>query len=404
MLLGRREEQARIDELLDRAAIGRGGALAIRGEAGIGKTALLDYARRRARAATVVETTGVESELELPFAGLADVLRPLLGHLDELTESQQELVRGALALGPPRPADRLALGAATLALIAAAAGEGLLLVLVDDAHWLDAASREALLFAARRLGADAVALIFSVREGERVPFESGGVEALVLSGLDRDEAATLLAGVLAEDVLDTLVELTRGNPLALLELPATLSEAQLHGRAPLEQPLRVGTGIQRAFARRALVLGEDVRRALLVAAADDSRSVAVVEGACRRLGAGTVELRRAEDAGLLQIDGPQLAFRHPLVRAAVYRGAAPSERRDAHRALAEVLEGRDEYRHAWHSAAAAAGPDAEAADALAAVAAKTRARGAYAAAAAAYERADGWRQRRTRGHFCRARR
>lgn len=387
MLVGRREERARIDRLLDQAAAGRGGALAIRGEAGIGKTALLEYARRRARATTIVETTGVESEFELPFAALADVLRPLLAHLDELPESQQELVRAALALGPARPVDRFALGAASLGLLAAAAGKGMLLVLVDDAHWLDAASRDALVFAARRLGADAVALIFAAREEEPVPFEPAGVAALVLSGLGHQDAAVLLEGVVADDTLDTLIELTQGNPLALLELPATLSEAQLHGREPLEQPLPVGAGIQGAFARRALVLGESTRRALLVAAADDSGSIAVVEAACRRLGAGTGDLRRAEDADLLYVDGSQIEFRHPLVRAAMYQGAAPSERRDAHRALADVLEGLDEFRHAWHSAAAAAGPDAEAATALAAVAAESRARGAYAAAAAAFERA-----------------
>jgi DNA-binding CsgD family transcriptional regulator len=387
MLVGRREERARIDRLLDEAAAGRGGALAIRGEAGIGKTALLEYARQHACAASVVETTGVESELELPFAGLADVLRPLLGYLDELPDFQQELVRGALAVGPPRPADRFALGAASLALLAAAASEGMLLVLVDDAHWLDAASREALLFAARRVSADAVALIFAARDGERVPFEPDRIPVLVLSGLGRQDAAALLDGVVTADALDTLVELTHGNPLGLLELPATLSEAQLHGRAPVEQPLRVGAGIQRAFARRALILGEDVRRALLVAAADDSGSVMVVEAACGRLGASAGDLRRAEDAGLLHISGPQIEFRHPLVRAAVYQDAAPSERRDTHRALADVLEGRDEFRCAWHLAAAAAGPDAEAARALAAVAVESRARGAYATAAAGFERA-----------------
>jgi hypothetical protein len=303
MLVGRHEERARIDRLLDQAAAGRGGALAILGEAGIGKTALLEYARMRASEATVVVTTGVESELELPFAGLADVLRPLLGYLDELPESQHELIRVALALGPARPMDRFAMGAASLALLAAAAGEGMLLVLVDDAHWLDAASRDALLFAARRLGADPVALIFAARGDEQVPFAAGGVAALVLSGLRHEDVAALLDGVVADDALDALIELTRGNPLALLELPATLSEAQLHGRAALEQPLRVGAGIQRAFARRALMLGESTRRALLVAAADDSGSVAVVEAACSKLGAGTADLRRAEDADLLHATG-----------------------------------------------------------------------------------------------------
>ena len=387
MLVGRREERARIDRLLDEAAGGRGGALAIRGEPGIGKTALLDYARERARASSIVDTTGVESELELPFAGLADFLRPLLGHLGALTESQQELVRGALALGPPRPVDRLALGTASLALLAAAADEGMLLLLVDDAHWLDSASRDALLFAARRLDADAVALILAARDGEPVTFEAAGVKELVLAGLGDDDAAALLEGVVAPDTVDRLIELTHGNPLALLELPSTLSDAELRGTAPLEQPLRVGAGVQREFARRALLLGENARRALLVAAADDSRSTATVEAACRSFGASTADLFRAEEADLIRMDGSEIAFRHPLVRAALYHGAAPSERRDAHRALADVLEGRDEFRHAWHSAAAVAGVDARAASALAAVAAKSRDRGAYAAAAAAFQRA-----------------
>jgi tetratricopeptide (TPR) repeat protein len=387
MLVGRREERAHIDRLLEEAAAGHGGALAIRGEPGIGKTALLEYARGRGLAATVVATTGVESELELPFAGLADVLRPLLGRLDELPESQQEVVRGALALGPPSPTDRFALGAATLALLAAGAGEQMLLVLVDDAHWLDAASRDALVFAARRLAADPVALIFAAREGEHVPFDAAGVAALALSGLGHDDAAALLDGVVPADRVETLVEVTHGNPLALLELPGTLSEAQLQGREPLEEPLRVGAGIQRAFSRRALVLGERARRALLVAAADDSGDVASVEAACRGVGAGGADLLRAEEAGLIRIEGAEIAFRHPLVRAAVYQDAAPSERREAHRALAEVLQGRDEFRHAWHSAAAAAGVDADAASALVAVATESRARGAYAAAAVAFERA-----------------
>jgi hypothetical protein len=387
MLVGRREERSRIDRLLDQAVAAHGGALVLRGEPGIGKTALLEYARQRAGAAAVVETTGVESELELPFAGLADVLHPLLGHLDELAEFQQKLLRSALALGPAHAVDRFPLAAASLALLAAASSQATLVVLVDDAHWLDAASRDALVFAARRLSADPVALIFAARNDEQVQFEPEGIPALVLSGLEREDAAVLLGGAAADDRVDKLVELTHGNPLALLELPSTLSEDQLQGRAPLEHPLQVSEGIGQAFARRVLVLGESARRAMLVAAADDSAQLAAVEAACRALGAETGDLRRAADADLLDIDGAQIEFRHPLVRAAVYHGAAPSERRDAHRALAGAFEGSDEFRHAWHLAAAAAGPDTEAAISLAAVGVQSRGRGAYAAAAAAFERA-----------------
>jgi DNA-binding CsgD family transcriptional regulator len=387
MLVGRREERARIDLLLDRALAGRGGALAVRGEPGIGKTALLEYARERAGAARLVDTTGLETELEMPFAGLADVLRPLLGHLDELPALQREIVRGALAVGPPRPADRFAVGAASLALLAAAAGNEMLLVLVDDAHWLDAGSRDALTFAARRLTADPVVVIFAARDGERFPFDASGIEQIALSGLGRTDAAALLEGVAAAESVDTLIDLAQGNPLALLELPTTLDEAQLSGRAPLEQPLQLSAGIERAFARRALVLGEATRRALLVAAADDSGNLACVEAASRLLGVTADDLLRAEDADLVRIDESRIEFRHPLVRAAVYQGAAPSERRDAHRALADVFASVDPFRMAWHTAAAAPGADARAAEALAAVAEESRRRGAYAAAAAAFERA-----------------
>ena len=387
MLVGRHDELARVDRLLDEAAAGRGAAIVVRGEAGIGKTALLEYARERATAETVLGTTGVESELELPFAGLADVLRPLLDHLGDLPPSQAEHVRTALALAPPRPVDRFALGAATLALLAAAADDGLLLVLVDDAHWLDTASRDALMFAARRLAADPVALIFAARDGEPASFDPATLDTLVLAGLGRDDAASLLGDAVAPAMVATLVQLTRGNPLALLELPSTLSDRQLLGREPIEQPLRVSARVESAFARRALVLGEEVRRALLVAAADDSGLFAVVDAACRTIGTSADDLRSAEAAELLRVEGPRIDFEHPLVRASIYQGAAPSERRDVHRALATAFKGRDEFRRAWHAAAAASGYDGEIALALATAAAEARGRGAHAAAAAAYERA-----------------
>jgi DNA-binding CsgD family transcriptional regulator len=385
MLVGRDGERARLDGLIAEAAAGRGGAIAFVGEPGIGKTALLEYARAAARAGTVVATTGVESEFELPFAGLVDVIRPLLGHLPEIPGPQADLLRTALAFGPPRPVDRLAAGASVLSLLAAAAGDGMLLALVDDAHWLDVASRDALLFAARRLGRDPIAVIFAAREGEPSPFEAFGIETVRLSGLGRDEAARVLGDSIPPAAVDTLFELTRGNPLALLELPGTLGDEQLLGRAPPEQPVRVSAGIERAFAHRAVVLGEAVGRALLVAAADDTRNLEVVTAAVAALGGSGDELVVAEDAGLLRIDGPRIEFRHPLVRAAVYQRAAPSERRDAHRTLAASLDGRDAFRHAWHSGAAATGYDAEAAQALASAATASRARGGYSAAAAAFE-------------------
>lgn len=179
-----------------------------------------------------------------------------LGRLDELPDAQAELVRTALAPGPPRAVDRLALGAASLALLAATADERLLVVLVDDLHRLDIASRDALLFAARRVASDAVAFVFAARNDEPLPFDASGIQTLVLEGLGRDDAAALLDGLVAAGALETLMELTRGNPLALLELPTTLSDAQLLGRESVRQPLRVGARVEHAFARRALVLGE----------------------------------------------------------------------------------------------------------------------------------------------------
>ncbi len=385
MLAGRREERARIDTLIAGVRAGRGGALALLGDPGIGKTALLDYARATAQAVGVVATKGVESEFEVPFAGLVEVLRPLLGRLSRLPESQAGVVRTMLALGPPRPFDRLAAGASVLALLAAAGEEQPLLVLVDDAHWLDTASGEALLFAAGRLSADPVVVMFASRDGRPTPFEGAGIQTVRLTGLDREDAARLVEGRVPPVAVDRIVELTCGNPLALLELPATLSQEQLLSRAPPGQPLRLSDGIERAFADRAVLLGEQICRAVLVAAADESGSLETVAAALAALGGDMDQLRAAEDAGLLSLDGPTLSFRHPLVRAAVYQRAAPSQRREVHRALADALEG-DDFRRAWHAGAAATGYDADAASALRAMAEICRARGGYSAAAAAFER------------------
>jgi DNA-binding CsgD family transcriptional regulator len=392
VLIGRESECARLDELLDRARTGRTGALVIRGEAGIGKTALLDYAAARAEDMTVVRALGVESEAQLEFSGLLDVCWPMRERLEELPGHQAEVLRSALGIGPGEEQDRFSVGAATLSLLAASADGNPVCVLVDDAQWLDPASQETLLFATRRLQADRIALLFGARDGEERPFEAPGIESMSLTGLPHDAAADLVrqqeALAVAPEVVDRLYEATHGNPLALLELPGLLSAEQLAGTAPLRDPLPAGSTVERAFARRAEALPESTQRALVVAAVSSSSEAEVIVAGMAGLGLPAEALEPAEDAALVRIVEGRLEFRHPLVRSAVYHGAPASDRRSAHRALAEGLAGSSHTEaRAWHLAGAALGPDEEAADALAQAAEHARRRGGYAAAAAALERA-----------------
>ena len=389
VLIGRERECSQIDELLDRARLGRSGALVIRGEPGIGKTALLDYAAARAEEATVVRALGVESEAELQFSGLLEVCRPLLHRLDELPESQQKALRAAFDLGPAVAADRFAVGAATLGVLAAESDVAPVLVLVDDAQWLDSASADALLFATRRLQADRVAVLYAVREGEGKSLDIRGLTSIELKGLSRENAGDLLQGSdIAADVVERLHEATAGNPLALLELPSVLSLEQLRGEEPLADPLPAGSSVETEFARRAETLLADSRRALLFAAVSSTGELEPLIAALGVVGVEPSALEAAEDAGLIRLGGDRLEFRHPLVRSAVYGVATPSDRRAAHRALADALVGssRSEAR-AWHLAAAAVGPDEEAASALQQAAEHARRRSGYAAAASALEQA-----------------
>src|SRR5215204_4798237 len=367
MLVGREAERATIRNAIDAARAGRGGALVLRGEAGIGKTALLDDVVAHADAMTVVRTVGVESETELEFSALLDVCRPLLEHLTELPRQQADALRAVLGLGPAVALDRFATGAATLALLAAAAEVEPLLVVVDDAQWVDPESADALLFASRRLADDRVLVVFAVREGEERPFIAPGLASLRLEGLARDEAASLLArhASVPPGVAARLYEATGGNPLAMIELPALLSADQLAGAAPLQEPIPVGPSVEQAFAGQAAALPDDSRRALLVAAVSGTGEVETVMAALDALRLDAAALEPAEDAGLVSVLEGRLEFRHPLVRSAVYHAAPPSERRAAHRALADVLVGpaRAEAR-AWHLAAAALRADEDAAQAL----------------------------------------
>jgi DNA-binding CsgD family transcriptional regulator len=388
VLVGRAEERASIDRLLDEAIGGRSGVLVLRGDAGIGKTALLDYAAGRADAMTVVRALGVESEAELQFAGLLEVTRPLLGHLADLPARQAEALRGALGLGPAEEHDRYAIGAATLGLLAAAADATPLLVLADDAQWLDGPSADALLFAARRLEADRVALLFAARQGETPGFEAQGIPSIELPGLDQEDAERLLVSSYEGPVSDAVVELlcskTGGNPLALIELPATLTPSQLDGTEPLPDPLPAGALVERAFVRRSESLPEETCRALLVCALSISGELDPIARALDSLGISTQALEPAEDADLIRLLDGVVEFRHALVRSAIVQAAAPSERRPMHRALAAVEQGE---RRAWHLGSAALGPDEKAAAALEEAAEQARERSGYGAAAAALERA-----------------
>src|SRR4051794_1391298 len=363
MLLGRDDERLALDRLLAQARDGRSGVLALVGEPGIGKTALLEYAASGADGMRVLRARGVESEAEVPFAGLAELLGPALARLDRIPSRQADALAGALALGPPAASDRFAVGAATLSLLSAFADEAPVALVVDDAHLLDGSSAGALLFAARRLVADPIALILAVREGEPSLLDGADLRVLHVPGLARREASVLLEPEgLHGDALERLYRATAGNPLALLELA---SEAPRLTALPDEAPLPISTRIAGAFARRFGLLPDSARRVLVVAAAGDGGDLAVIGAAASRVGLDLSALAPAEEAGLVTIDDQRLAFSHPLARSAVYADAPPPERRAAHAALAAVLPDRDADRRAWHPAAARGGPDEAAPSALA---------------------------------------
>jgi DNA-binding CsgD family transcriptional regulator len=394
MLCGRKTECEQIDQLLARACEGRSGTLVIRGEAGIGKSALCGYAAERAAELTVLRASGAPTESELAFSGLADVLRPLLGRLGELPERQATALASALAIGPPAPVARFAICAATLSLLAAAAEEGAILVIVDEAQALDRSSAEALLFAARRLDADGIALLFAVRDGWATVFDRADLPELRLMPLEREAAKTLLLGsadvTIAPHMVEQLLLAAAGNPLALVEIPAALSLEQLAGREPIGEELPTAATVERSFLRQLEPLPDESRTALLVAAASDSAQLDAIVPALGALGLDPQSLEPAEHAALVSVAGGRLEFRHPLLRAAVYRAASSLARRIVHGALADaVTADREVDRRAWQLAAAAPAQDEAAAEALEEAALAARRRGGYAEAASAFERAGG---------------
>jgi DNA-binding CsgD family transcriptional regulator len=392
MLNGRAAEQAAIDRLLDAARAGTSGALVLRGDAGIGKTALLGYAAEAAGGFQVVRGTGIESEAELPFAGLHLLLRPALDRAGALPVPQRRAVEGAFGLAPAPggSTDPLLIGMAVLSLLSELAGDGPLLCLVDDAHWLDGSSAAALAFAARRLGEEGIALILAARDGEG-RFPAPGLPELRVAGLPPESAAALLDAQPADLTAALRYRIladAQGNPLALIELPAARGY-----RPAIEDPSELAlTGrLLAAFSSQAAQLPDATRLLLLVAAADDAGEAGLVLRAGQALGADAADLAPAERAGLIRQAGPSLAFRHPLIRAAVYQEAPLGQRLAVHRALADALGGRegsdDAGRRAWHRAAGAAQPDEQIAAGLDRAAEQAAERGGYAAAAAASARA-----------------
>jgi DNA-binding CsgD family transcriptional regulator len=387
-LAGRQAECGVLDGLVAALRAGQSQALVLRGEPGMGKTALLEYLAGRAAGARVLRAAGVQTEMELAFATLHQLCAPLLDGVAGLPEPQREALRTAFGLSAGPPPDRFLVGLAVLGLLSDAAAERPLLCLVDDQQWADRTSAEVLAFVARRLGAESVGLVFAAR----VPgAELSGLPGLTLAGLAEADARTLLDAALtvpiAAPVRDQVVAETRGNPLALLELPRTLTPAQLAGGYGLAGAVLLSGSLEDSFRRRVAALPDHTRRLLLVAAADPTGDAALMWRAAGRLGIGGEAAGPAVGEGLAEV-GVRVRFRHPLVRSAVYRPAPDEDRRLVHGALADSIDpGLDPDRRAWHRAMAAPGPDEDVAAELERSADRARARGGLAAAAAFLERA-----------------
>ena len=395
MLVGRSHEIEAIHGLIEDARAGRGRALVVRGAPGIGKSTLLEQARREGeeRGLRVLAARGVESESRLAFAALADVLRPVLGRIEEIPEAQRAALRAALALGPPAAPDRFAAYAATLTLLGAVAADGAVLILVDDGHWLDPPSREALIFCARRIADEPIAILAASRERPPERLLAPEVQNLEIRPLDEQESKALLEAVtgaepLAPAVAREVLALAGGNPLALVELPGALSDGERAGGVALPRPLRPGEAIVEAYRRRVERLDPGARRALGVAAVSSDGAAGPLAGALGRLGGNMSDLVAAEAAGFLALDGDVARLRHPLLRPVVLELMDPAERRDAHRALAGALDrDRDVEQRAWHLAEATIGPDDLVTAALEAAATRAAARTGYTTAATFLERA-----------------
>ncbi len=386
MLVGRERERGQVLGVLASARVGQGAALVLVGEAGIGKSALLADADAVGHGMRTLRVAGVESESEVPFGSLLQLLRPALGHLPSIPAPQAAALGTALALTPGRVADRFAVGAATLSLLSRFAEDQPLLLLVDDAHLLDLPSAQALVFAARRMTIDPVALLAAAREGHPCAVTDAGLPQLAVGGLALPEATRLVAGTgrtLGDAAAARLHQLTGGNPLALEELAAQADDLAM---LPAGVPTPVPASLVQVFAHRADQLSSAARLALLVAATGGD-DLGLVTRACAVLGAPVDGLEEAEEAGLVHLTGSGVSFRHGLVRSAVYAGSAPAQRRAVNGALAAALPATEVDRRAWHLGEAALGPEEHVASLLATAAGRAQDRGAHAVAAGIFRRA-----------------
>src|SRR3954463_8693701 len=380
MLHGRQEECAVLDGLLERGRGGQSGVLLLRGETGVGKTALLEYAVGSASDFRAVRTAGVESEMELAFAALHQLCAPVHDFVDRLPAPQRDALESTFGVSAGAAPDRFMVALATLSLFSEAAQERPLLCVVDDAQWLDRASAQALGFVARRRLAEPVVLLFAARQTTDA---FADLPELLIEGLGDADAFKLVASVipgrLDDRVADQLLAEARGNPLALLELPRVLP-SELAAGFGLPAALSLAGRMELSFLQRLDALPQDTQRLLLVAAAEPLGDPALLTRAAERLGITGSAREPAESAGLIEIND-RVRFRHPLVRSAVYRVASAEQRRQVHGALAETTEPETEPdRRAWHLAGAAAGPDEDVASELERAAARAQARGGLAAA------------------------
>ena len=387
-LRGRRSECEALEDVVASLSAGDSRALVLRGEAGVGKTALLSYLAAQAAKCRVVRAMGVESEMELPFAGLHQLCAPMLDRLGHVPEPQSRALATAFGLRSGDSPDRFLIGLATLTLLSDVAGERPVLCVVDDAQWLDRASAQLLAFVARRLDAEGIALVFAEREPSR---ELAGLPELAVGGLAEDDARALLdsavAGPLDRGVRDRIVAETHGNPLALMELPHGLPHAELAGGFGLAAGAPLSGQIEESFRRRLGRLPPTTQELLLIAAAEPVGDAVTVWRAAELLGVSRQAAEPASEAGLVEFGG-RVRFRHPLVRSAVYRSSRLVERRHVHRALAEVTDPQaDPDRRAWHLAHASPGLDENVAAELEESAGRAQARGGLAAAAAFLHRA-----------------
>lgn len=387
-LRGRASECETLGALLPTVRSGASEVLVLRGEAGVGKTALLRFLSEAAAGFRCVHVAGVQSDMELAFAGLQQLCAPLLNHLDELPEPQREALNVAFGRGVGDTPDRFLVGLAVLSLMAAAAGDQPLLCVIDDAQWLDQVSVQTLGFVARRLLAEPIGMVFAIRDR---PDLLAGLPELPIGGLSDVDARDLLEsavfGRIDERVRDRIVAETRGIPLALLEVPRHVSAAELASGFGATATHSSAGALEDTYVRRIQALPESTRRLLLLAAAEPVGDAALFLRAAAELGIAVDALAPAEAAGVIEF-GPRMRFHHPLVRSAAYRAADLNERRAIHRALADATDPRtDPDRRAWHAANSAAGTDDSVAAELEASAGRAQSRGGMAAAAAFLERA-----------------